>query len=137
LIYSDVNGSDPLPHFDHAKVMGAVNYAAIFPRCGAVVHHGGAGTTAAGMRAGIPSLILWTEHDQPIWGATVERLKVGSARHFSAVTQESLVADLRSILAPQYVMRAKEIASQMTKSAESVGRTAALLEDAVRRARSG
>ena len=44
-----------VPHFDHVKVVGAVNYAAIFPACRAVVHHGGAGTTAAGLRAGVPS----------------------------------------------------------------------------------
>ena len=59
-----------------------MNYAASFPACRAVVHHGGAGTTAVGLRAGVPTLILWTR-DQPIWGAAVERLKVGTARRFS------------------------------------------------------
>ena len=84
-----------VPHFDHVKVVGPVNYAAIFPACRAVVHHGGAGTTAAGLRAGVPTLILSTELDQPIWGALVKRLKVGTARRFSTTTQKSLVADLR------------------------------------------
>ena len=37
-----------------------MNYAAIFPACRAVVHHGGAGTTAASLRSGVPTLILWT-----------------------------------------------------------------------------
>ena len=50
-----------VPHFEHVKVVGAMNYAAIFPACRAVVHHGGAGTTAAGLRAGVPTLILWTD----------------------------------------------------------------------------
>ena len=77
-----------VPHFDHVKVVGAVNHAAIFPACRAVVHHGGAGTTAAGLRAGVPTLILWTLRDQPIWGAAVKRLKVGTARRFSATTRE-------------------------------------------------
>ena len=45
-----------VPGFEHVKVVGAVNYAAIFPACRAVVHHGGAGTTAAGLRAGVPTL---------------------------------------------------------------------------------
>jgi UDP:flavonoid glycosyltransferase YjiC (YdhE family) len=44
-------------------------------------------------------------------------------------TCESLVADLRAILAPQYVARAREVASQMTKPAESVAAAADLLED--------
>ena len=123
------NRFHPRPAFDHVKVVGAVNHAAIFPACRAVVHHGGAGTTAAGMRAGIPTLILWVTADQPIWAAQVKRLKVGSARRFSSTTQESLVAELRRILAPQYVTRAREVATQMTKPAESVTTAADLLED--------
>ena len=126
-----------VPHFDHVKVVGLVNYAAIFPACRAVVHHGGAGTTAAGLRAGVPTLILWTGLDQTLWGARVKRLKVGTARRFSTTTQESLVADLRQILAPQYVTRAREIATRMTKSAESVANVADLLEKLARCRRFG
>ncbi len=112
-----------------------MNYAATFPACRAVVHHGGAGTTAAGLRAGIPTLILWTDLDQTLWGARVKRLKVGTARRFSSTTQKSLVADLRTILAPQYVTRAREIATRMTKPADSVAAAADLVEDFARRSR--
>jgi UDP:flavonoid glycosyltransferase YjiC (YdhE family) len=104
-----------VPHFDRVKVVGALNYAAAFPACRAVVHHGGAGTTAAGLRAGVPTLILWSTGDQQIWGVQVKRLKVGTSRRFSTSTRESLVADLRTILAPHYVTRAREIATRMTK----------------------
>jgi|SRR5271157_4197553 len=121
-----------VPHFEHVKVVGAVNHAAIFPACRTVVHHGGAGTTAAGLRAGVPTLILWWAGDQPYWAAAVKRLKVGTARRFSTSTRESLVADLRRILAPQYVARAREIATRMTKPAESVAATADLVEDFAR-----
>jgi UDP:flavonoid glycosyltransferase YjiC (YdhE family) len=132
LICSGANDVAHAPHFDNVKVVGAVNHAAIFPSCRAVVHHGGAGTTAAGMRAGIPTLVLWFWFDQPMWAAAVERLKVGSARQFSASTLDSLVADLRSILTPQCVTRAREVAAQMTKPAESVANAADLLEEAAR-----
>ncbi|MGA7052055.1 MAG: glycosyltransferase, partial [Mycobacterium sp.] len=125
------------PHLDHVKVVGAVNHAAVFPACRAVVHHGGAGTTYAGLRAGVPTLILWIAFDQPIWAAVVKRLKVGSARRFSKTTGKSLVADLRRILAPQYVTRAREIGSRMTKPADSVTTAADLLEDTARRGRFG
>ena len=121
-----------VPHFEHVKVVGAVNYAAIFPACRAVVHHGGAGTTAAGLRAGVPKLILWTLPDQPLFGAEVKRLKVGTARRFSTTTEKSLVADLRRILAPQYLTRAREIATRMTKPAESVAAAADLVENFAR-----
>ena len=137
LIYSGANGSNRIPHPDHVKLVGLVNYATIFPACRAVVHHGGAGTTAAGMRAGIPTLALWITADQPIWAAAVKRLKVGSARRFSSTTQESLVADLRTILRPQYVTRAREIATQMTKPAVGVTAAANLLEDAASTRRFG
>jgi UDP:flavonoid glycosyltransferase YjiC (YdhE family) len=132
LICSGPNDFTDIPHVDHLKVVAAVNHAAIFPGCRAVVQHGGAGTTAAAMRAGIPTLILWLWLDQPIWAAAVERLKVGFGRQFTTITQESLVADLRSILTPQYVTRARELATQMTTPTESAARAADLLEDAAR-----
>jgi UDP:flavonoid glycosyltransferase YjiC (YdhE family) len=137
LICSGPNDFADVPRFDHIKVVDAVNHAAILPACRAVVHHGGAGTTAAGLRAGIPTLVLWLWLDQPVWAAGLERLKVGSARQFVATTEESLVADLRLILTPDYATRAREAATQMTKSAESVARAADLLEDAARRGRVG
>jgi len=114
-----------------------VNFAAAFPVCRAVVHHGAAGTTAAGLRAGVPMLILWTWPDESLWGAQVKRLKVGTTRRFSAATQKSLVADLRTILAPQCVTRARELATRMTKPAESVAAAADLLEDFARLRRVG
>jgi UDP:flavonoid glycosyltransferase YjiC (YdhE family) len=118
-----------VPHFDHVKVVGAVNFATVFPACRAVVHHGGAGPTAAGLRAGVPTLILWMADVQMMWGAAVKRLKMGTSRRFSTTTQKSLVADLRTILAPQYANRAREIASRMNKPTESVATAADLLEN--------
>jgi sterol 3beta-glucosyltransferase len=50
----------------------------LFPQMAAVVHHGGAGTTAAGLRAGVPSVIIPHGMDQPMWGQRVAELGVGS-----------------------------------------------------------
>jgi UDP:flavonoid glycosyltransferase YjiC (YdhE family) len=121
-----------VPHFDHVKVVGVVNYAAIFPTCRAVVHHGGAGTLAASLRAGVPQLILWTLPDQPFFAAQLKRLKVGSGRRFSTTTEKSLVADLRRILAPPYLSRAREIATRMTEPAKSAAAAADRVEDFAR-----
>jgi UDP:flavonoid glycosyltransferase YjiC (YdhE family) len=117
---------------DHVKLVGVVNYAATFPLCRAVVHHGGAGTTAASMRAGVPTLILSMDLVQTIWGNQVKRLRVGTARRFSATTRDSLVSDLRKILTPEYATRSREVAGQMTKPAESVARSADLMESFAR-----
>ena len=114
-----------------------MNYATVFPACRAVVHHGGAGTTAAGLRAGVPTLILWMADVQVVWGAAVKRLKVGTARRFSTATEKSLAADLRTILAPEYAVRAREVAARMTKPAESIATAADRVEDFARLRRVG
>ncbi|EHB49735.1 glycosyl transferase family 28 [Mycolicibacterium rhodesiae JS60] len=117
-----------IPDSGHVKVVGTVSYAAVFPECRAVVHHGSTGTTAAGLRAGAPTLILWRIHDQLVWGNQVTLLGVGAARNIAATTEQTLIADLRRILAPEYRIRAREIAARMTKPSESVPVTADLLE---------
>jgi len=116
------------PRFEHVKVAGTVNYATVFPVCRAVVHHGGSGTTAASLRAGVPTLTLWTAGDQPFWGAQLKKLKVGASRRFSATTRDTLVSDLRRILSPEYAVKAREVATRMTNPAESVSRAADLIE---------
>jgi len=50
----------------------------LFPRMAAVIHHGGAGTTAAAMRAGVPSIIIPILADQPYWGQRVYELGIGT-----------------------------------------------------------
>ncbi|BBZ43951.1 putative glycosyltransferase [Mycobacterium parmense] len=117
---------------EHVKVVAAVNHSAVLPACRAAVHHGGAGTTAAGLRAGVPTLILWLRLDQPLWAAAVIRLGVGAARRFVDATHETLVADLRSILEPGALARARRAAATMTSPARSAAVTADLLEAAAR-----
>ncbi|HKZ70928.1 MAG TPA: nucleotide disphospho-sugar-binding domain-containing protein [Anaerolineales bacterium] len=54
-----------------------VPHAWLFPRMAAVVHHGGAGTTAAGLRSGVPSIIPAFAGDQVAWADRVVKLGVG------------------------------------------------------------
>lgn len=126
-----------VPEFEHVKVVGVVNYATIFPACRAVVHHGGAGTLAAALRAGVPQLVLWTLPDQPFFAAQLKRLKVGRGRRFSTTTEKSLVTDLRRILAPQYVASAREIAPRISTPTESARAAADQVENFARLRRVG
>jgi UDP:flavonoid glycosyltransferase YjiC (YdhE family) len=57
--------------------VAAIPHDWLFPRMAAAVHHGGAGTTAAALRAGIPSVIIPHIMDQPFWGQRVFDLGVG------------------------------------------------------------
>lgn len=67
----------------------------LFPKMAALVHHGGMGTTAAGLRAGIPALILPVGGDQPFWADRIQRLGVGirSAGYFK-ITAGRLAVDI-------------------------------------------
>lgn len=132
LICSGSSDFSNVPQFDHVKVVRTVNHSTVFPACRAVVHHGGPGTTFAGIRAGVPTLALWATVDQPVWAAAVNNLEVGIGRPFYDTTKQSLVADLRSIITPHCVTRTLEVAAQMTPPAESVAIAADLLEEAAR-----
>ncbi|BBB43616.1 Putative glycosyltransferase GtfA [Mycobacteroides abscessus subsp. massiliense] len=122
---TDFSGVQTSPH---VKLVGVVNYAAVFPVSRAIVHHGGSGTTAASLRAGVPTLILWTVGDQPFWGNQLRRMGVGASRRFSTTTRDSLVSDLRTILTPECAARARAIAPHMSKPHDSVSKAADLLE---------
>ena len=72
-------------------------HAALFPRVQAVVHHGGAGTTAQAIRASVPSLVLPAMADQYFWGARVAALSVGPKPiPQRTLTVRSLVDGLRA-----------------------------------------
>jgi sterol 3beta-glucosyltransferase len=60
-------------------MLDAAPHQWLFPRMAALVHHGGAGTTAAGLAAGKPTLIVPHRADQPYWGRRVAALGVGVA----------------------------------------------------------
>jgi len=68
-------GKIPLP--DHVLAADFVPHGWLFRRAACVVHHGGAGTTAAAFRAGIPQAVVWHLGDQSMWGRKVSQLGVG------------------------------------------------------------
>ncbi|WP_370506612.1 glycosyltransferase [Mycobacterium sp. SA01] len=117
---------------DHVKIVGLVNFAEVFPLCRAVVHHSGAGTIAACLRAGVPQVGLWTLPDQGLRTNQLRRLKLGTGRRFATTTEKSLIADVRKVLAPGYLTRAREFATRMTTPAESAAAATDLVEDFVR-----
>ena len=86
----------------------------LFPRCSAVVHHGGAGTTHEGLRWGRPSIVCPVFGDQPFWGRRVADIGAGPAPiPQKKLTPESLATALTAARSPAVVTRAEEIGTQI------------------------
>ncbi|KAM3352828.1 hypothetical protein ACQJBY_024192 [Aegilops geniculata] len=83
----------------------------LFPRCTAVVHHGGAGTTAAGLIAGCPTTVVPFFGDQFFWGEIVHARGVGPAPiRVTELTTEALSNAIRFMLDPEVKSRSLELA---------------------------
>jgi UDP:flavonoid glycosyltransferase YjiC (YdhE family) len=59
------------------RVVGNLDHDSVLGRCRAAVHHGGAGTTAASLQAGLPTVVCSVFADQPFWGTRVVDNGVG------------------------------------------------------------
>lgn len=113
--------------------VGFVPHDWLFPRVAAVVHHGGAGTTAAGLRAGVPSLLVPFFADQHFWGEHVKHLGVGP----QPIPRQALTADKLTSAINQAVhnrtMRARAAAlGRQIRSEDGVGRAVALIDGFLR-----
>ena len=82
----------------------------LFPRMSVAVHHGGAGTTAAAVRAGIPSVIVPFYGDQPFWARCLHRQGVSPpAVERKAITADTLASALAATQHPAMIERATEL----------------------------
>jgi UDP:flavonoid glycosyltransferase YjiC (YdhE family) len=94
--------------FDYAP------YGQLLPRARAVVHQGGIGTTAQGLRAGIPALVVPFSHDQFDNGSRVARVGAGRVLPRAKYNAASAAKELRALLADEsYTTRAAEVGRQI------------------------
>ena len=105
-------------------VADSMPHAWLFPRVAAVVHHGGAGTTAAGIRAGVPSIVIPFHGDQPFWARRVAELGVGPApiprRHLNS----QILARALEVVMTDNEMRSRAGAlGARVRAEDGVGRT--------------
>jgi vancomycin aglycone glucosyltransferase len=105
---------------DDCLAVGEVNHQALFKRVAAIVHHGGAGTTATAARAGVPQVVVPQIADQPYWAGRVAALGIGVAHDGPAPTLESLAAALQTAMSPEIRDRAAETASRIRTDGASV-----------------
>ncbi|GMF42526.1 unnamed protein product [Phytophthora fragariaefolia] len=105
--WSDMAGGLTIP--DNIFFLGSCPHDWLMPRVSAVVHHGGAGTTAAGLLAGKPTFIVPFFGDQPFWGRAVMEAGVGvEPCPIYQLTTEKLRVAFEALERPQ--LRARAIA---------------------------
>ncbi len=115
------------PTHSRLFVVPSINHEWLLPQCKAAVIHGGAGTLAATLRAGIPPVIVSIYGDQHWWGKYVEKKKLGRHIPFKRLNTKRLIAALDSVLAPSVTKKVTAVARQL-KGEDGVGDTVAELE---------
>jgi UDP:flavonoid glycosyltransferase YjiC (YdhE family) len=100
----------------------------ILPRCAAIVHHGGIGTTAAALAAGTPQLILPFAYDQFDNAARVERLGVGTSLPARRRGATDLAAALTRVLCDSTAQRCRAAAQRLAEEGDAVTRTVEWIE---------
>jgi UDP:flavonoid glycosyltransferase YjiC (YdhE family) len=106
----------------------------LFSRVAAVVHHGGAGTTAAGLRAGVPSIIIPFFADQPFWGHRVAELGVGPEPiPRQQLTVERLAEAIQRAVTDQTMrQRAADLGAKI-RNEDGIARAVAIIQEIEKR----
>lgn len=107
-------GADSVGIPDGVFMLGNCPHDWLFKRVSCVVHHGGAGTTAAGINCGVPTVVVPFFGDQPFWGAMIARAGAGpNPIPYKELTAENLATAIREALKPATQARAKELGQKI------------------------
>lgn len=118
----------PIESSEQVLVVDSVPHEWLFARAAAAVHHGGAGTTAAALRAGLPSVVVPYFFDQPLWARRIARLGAGAAPlPRRRLTAPRLAAALRQVVHGSSARdRARAISNQI-RADDGVGTAVRLI----------
>lgn len=110
--WNHLDADEPLPATVY--LLGSAPHAWLFARVAAVVHHGGAGTTWAGLAAGRPTVVIPHTADQPAWGRRVFELGAGPRPiPKKQLTAEKLAKAITQALAPAVVAQAARLGTRL------------------------
>ena len=103
----------------------------LFPQCAAVVHHGGAGTLAAGIRAGCPTIVCATQGDQPFHGSIVQARGIG--RYLGMVgspklTAERIAAGIKEVTTDQAIIAAAKAIGEQVQSEDGIANAVGFID---------
>jgi UDP:flavonoid glycosyltransferase YjiC (YdhE family) len=106
-----------------------VPFSQVFPRCAAVVHHGGIGTCAQGLAAGVPQLVMAMAHDQPDNGWRLRALGVGDYLHPKTFCGPTVAGKLARLIASPETAEACHDVKQRIAAQMQPEKVADLLEE--------
>jgi UDP:flavonoid glycosyltransferase YjiC (YdhE family) len=109
-------------------VLDAAPHGWLFQRMAAVVHHGGAGTTAEGLRAGVPSTIVPFIVDQQFWGKRVQGLGVGPEPiHANRLTVANLAEAIQKSSSDAGMRNRAEAIGRSIRSEDGMGKAVEII----------
>jgi UDP:flavonoid glycosyltransferase YjiC (YdhE family) len=109
-------GADELGVPEGVYMLGNVPHDWLFQKVSCVVHHGGAGTTAAGISAGRPTVVVPFFGDQPFWGAMVARAGAGPMPvAYKKLNADILAESITEALKPSSLERAAELSERISQ----------------------
>ncbi|WP_067450192.1 glycosyltransferase [Actinomadura macra] len=121
---------DPASSDERVLAVRDVPHSWLFPRTAAVVHHGGAGTTAAGLRAGVPSVVCPFFGDQPFWGERVAALGAGPRPlPFRTLTVARLAARIRHAVQDGEMAERAKSAARRIQDEDGVARAREIIDN--------
>jgi sterol 3beta-glucosyltransferase len=110
--------------------MGKTPHHQIFPRCAAVVHHGGSGTTHSAARSGCPSVVVPFTDEQRFWGATLHRHGIACKPiWYKRATPEKLTQRIRSVLASLQAHQRAALIGERICQEDGVAQAVKLIEE--------
>ena len=98
---------------EHIRIIKSTNHDELFPLCSCAIVHGGAGTTAAVMRAGIPVIVCSMIADQPLWGKIIENLGVGTHLPFQKMSEVELKKHIKMATSEKTKSAAKALGQKL------------------------
>jgi sterol 3beta-glucosyltransferase len=114
---------------DNVFLVGETSHEWLFERVGAIVHHGGCGTTHSSLRAGLPTLIIPFTSDQPMWGHAVHQKGIGPKPiPIKKLTPENLAQALMAMTDTGMIERAK-VNGEKVRAEGGVEKAAAVIEE--------
>lgn len=108
--------------------VGVTRHGELFPRCSVVVHHGGAGTTAAAVRAGVPQVVVPHAADQPYWGRRMADLGVAAPPIARKDLTPSRLREALEVALSAQARRAAYVLGERVRAEDGAGDAARLVD---------